>query len=100
MGGANFDTDGCDAKLVGARWFVNGFGAANLRAASSLSPRDDDGHGTQMASIAAGNAGVSVRVDEQRLGSYGGMAPQARLAVYKACWMAPDPATAARPPTS
>ena len=91
VGGADFDADGCDAKLVGARWFVNGFGAANVRAASSLS-RDDDGHGTQMASIAAGNAGVSVRVDEQRLGSYGGMAPQARLAVYKACWMAPDPA--------
>ena len=92
VGGANFDTHSCDAKLVGARWFVNGFGAGNLRAASSLSPRDDDGHGTQMASIAAGNAGVSVRVDEQRFGSYGGMAPQARLAVYKACWMAPDPA--------
>jgi minor extracellular serine protease Vpr len=91
VGGADWDTGGCDAKLVGARWFVDGFGADNVRAASSLSPRDDDGHGTQMASIAAGNAGVSVRVDDQRLGSYGGIAPQARLAVYKACWMAPDP---------
>ena len=48
---------------------------ATVRAVSSLSPRDDDGHGTQMASIAAGNAGVSVQVDDQRLGSYGGIAP-------------------------
>ena len=92
MGGPGFDEGSCDAKLVAARWFVDGFGTEHLRSASSLSPRDDDGHGSQMASIAAGNAGVSVRVDDQRLGSYGGRAPQARLAVYKACWMAPDPA--------
>jgi hypothetical protein len=45
-----------------------------------------------MASIAAGNAQVSVRVNDQRLGSYGGVAPQARVAAYKACWTAPDPA--------
>lgn len=82
----------CNRKLVGARWFVDGFGSDNLRTTSSLSPRDDEGHGTQMASIAAGNAGVSVRVGDQRLGGYGGLAPQARVAVYKACWTAPDPA--------
>ena len=45
-----------------------------------------------MASIAAGNAGVKVRVGDQELGSYSGRAPRARLAVYKACWGAPDPA--------
>ena len=61
-------------------------------APSALSPLDDSGHGTQMASIAAGNAGVSVQVPGQRLGPYGGVAPQARIAVYKACWTAPDPA--------
>lgn len=89
--GQDFDSGACNGKLVGARWFVDGFGADNLRSSSSLSPRDDDGHGTQMASIAAGDAGVSVRVGSQRLGNYGGVAPQARLAVYKACWTAPDP---------
>lgn len=89
---ADWPAGTCNRKLVGARWFVDGFGADRLRAASSLSPRDTDGHGTQMASIAAGNAGVSVRVGEQRLGTYGGVAPQARVAVYKACWNAPDPA--------
>ena len=81
----------CNRKLVGARWFVDGYGAGRLRSTATLSPLDDDGHGTQMASIAAGNADVSVRVRGQKLGSYGGAAPQARLAVYKACWTAPDP---------
>ncbi|HEY3014287.1 MAG TPA: S8 family serine peptidase [Nocardioides sp.] len=81
----------CGGKVVGARWFVDGFGVNRLRAASALSPRDDSGHGTLVASVAAGNDGVSVRVGGQRLGVYSGVAPQARVAVYKACWTAPDP---------
>jgi minor extracellular serine protease Vpr len=81
----------CNRKLVGARWFVDGFGVDRLRSSSSLSPVDDNGHGSQMASIAAGNPGVTARVHGQRVGTYAGVAPQARLAVYKACWSAPDP---------
>ena len=81
----------CNRKVVGARWFVDGFGVEHLRSASSLSPLDDDGHGTQVASIVGGNAGVPARVRGLRIGSYSGVAPQARLAVYKACWSAPDP---------
>ena len=50
------------------------------------------GHGTQVSSVAAGNAGVSVRVDGRDAGQFGGVAPQARIAAYKACWGAPDPA--------
>ena len=90
--GGGWHADDCNRKLVGARWFVDGFGEDALRSASALSPLDDSGHGTQMASIAAGNSGVSVQVPGQRLGPYGGVAPQARIAVYKACWTAPDPA--------
>lgn len=90
--GDDWRADACNAKLVGARWFVDGFGADRVRASSSLSPRDDNGHGTLVASIAAGNAGVSVEVPRQRLGTYGGIAPRARIAAYKACWTAPDPA--------
>lgn len=81
----------CNGKVLGARWFVDGYGAAAVRSSASMSARDDDGHGTQVASIAAGNAGVDVRVRGQRLGRFSGVAPQARLAVYKACWTAPDP---------
>ncbi len=90
--GEQWQADDCDDKVVGARWFVDGFGADNLRSTAYLSARDTDGHGTQVASIAAGNARVPVRVGGQRLGRFGGMAPQARIAVYKACWGAPDPA--------
>ncbi|QCW51739.1 S8 family serine peptidase [Nocardioides dongxiaopingii] len=82
----------CNGKVVAARWYVDGFGTDRLRAASTLSPRDSDGHGTQMASVAAGNPGVPVEVGGERLGEFGGMAPDASLAVYKACWSAPDPA--------
>ncbi|MGA8258564.1 MAG: S8 family serine peptidase, partial [Nocardioides sp.] len=89
--GQGWDATDCTNKVVGARWFVSGFGEAAVRATSALSPRDTDGHGTQMASIAAGNAEVPVRVAGERLGRFGGMAPQAKLAIYKACWSAPDP---------
>ena len=89
--GEDWGAGSCTNKLVAAQWFANGFGEDNLRSASSLSPRDDSGHGTQMASIAAGNAGVSVHLPGQRMGTYAGVAPQARLAAYKACWSAPDP---------
>jgi hypothetical protein len=89
--GSGWSADVCDDKIVGAQWFVDGFGADRVRSGASLSPLDDDGHGTLMASIAAGNAGVSVKVPGQRAGVYAGAAPQARLAVYKACWTAPDP---------
>ncbi|WP_207620058.1 S8 family serine peptidase [Nocardioides sp. IC4_145] len=81
----------CTSKVVGAQWFVRGFGEDAVRSGASLSPRDDDGHGTRMASIAAGNSGVTVRVGAREAGRFGGVAPQARLAVYKACWTAPDP---------
>lgn len=88
--GEDWSRDTCNDKLVGASWFVSGFGEDRLASDELLSPRDVRGHGTQMASIAAGNAEVSVDARGLR-GSFGGVAPRARLAVYKACWSAPDP---------
>lgn len=82
----------CTGKVVGGDWFVDGFGEDRLRTGSSLSPADDDGHGTAMASVIAGNAGISVRLPHARPTRYAGYAPLARLAAYKACWTAPDPA--------
>ncbi|WP_248583223.1 S8 family serine peptidase [Nocardioides sp. InS609-2] len=89
--GQDWTTDICNRKLVGARWYVDGFGVDRVRSSESLSPRDVTGHGTQVASVAAGNAGVSVAADDWS-GTFGGVAPQARIAAYKACWSAPDPA--------
>ena len=81
----------CSEKVVSARFFVKGFGAENTAGAEYLSPRDGSGHGSHVASTAAGDHGVRVEVDGQRFGTTSGMAPAARLAVYKACWAAPDP---------
>ena len=89
--GEGWAADDCTRKIVGARWFVDGFGAERIRSSESLSARDVLGHGTQVSSVAAGNAGVSVRVDDRDAGHFGGVAPQARIAAYKACWGAPDP---------
>jgi minor extracellular serine protease Vpr len=86
----DWSADTCNAKLVAGRWFVDGFGADRVAADEPLSPRDVRGHGTQVASIAAGNSGVSVGVPGLP-GTYGGVAPRAGVAAYKACWSAPDP---------
>ncbi len=90
--GDGWTADDCTRKVVGARWFAAGFGTDRVRSSESLSARDVLGHGTQVSSVAAGNAGVSVRVDGRDAGQFGGVAPQARIAAYKACWGAPDPA--------
>ena len=90
--GEEWSPDSCNDKVVSARWFVNGFGEENVATAEYLSPRDGAGHGSHVASTAVGANGVRVTVDGQRFGSISGMAPAARLAVYKACWTAPDPA--------
>ena len=89
--GDQWDERDCTNKVVSARYFVKGFGTGNLAASEYLSPRDGTGHGTHTAAIAAGNYAVRARVDGQDFGPASGMAPSARIAVYKACWTAPDP---------
>jgi hypothetical protein len=86
-----WDDSDCNDKIIAARHFVAGFGAGHLRSGADTSPYDDDGHGTQLASLAAGNAGVNALDGDQNHGTFSGTAPQARVAVYKACWSAPDP---------
>lgn len=91
-GDTTWSASACGAKVVGAQYFVAGYGADNVRSGDSISPRDTNGHGTQMASIAAGSRGVPITVAGDRFGSNSGAAPRARVAAYKACWSAPDPA--------
>jgi hypothetical protein len=90
--GEQWDEADCNSKVVSARYFVEGFGQDDLAASEFLSPRDATGHGSHTAAIAAGNDDVRVRVDGQDFGTAAGMAPGARIAAYKACWTAPDPA--------
>lgn len=81
-----FPEEACSDKLIGARYFVNGFGAARIAEDESLSPLDAGGHGTHTASTAAGNHGVTATVDGIERGEISGMAPGAHVAAYKACW--------------
>ena len=54
-----WDRSDCNDKIIGARYFVAGFGSGHLRSGADTSAYDDGGHGTQLASLAAGNAGVN-----------------------------------------
>ncbi len=81
----------CNAKVVSARFFLAGFGANRLAASDFASPRDGSGHGSHTAAIAAGNAGVDVSISRQDFGHVAGVAPAAAVAIYKACWAAPNP---------
>lgn len=88
--GEQWPRETCTDKLVAADWFVSGFGEDRLGSQAILSARDVLGHGTEVASIAAGNSGVAVDAGTRR-GRYRGVAPDASVAAYKACWGAPDP---------
>lgn len=80
----------CNNKLIGAKYFLEGFGRTNLASYERVSPRDVDGHGTHTASTAAGNDGVEAVIDGRSFGTISGMAPQARVAAYKVCWDGKD----------
>ncbi|KAK7387727.1 hypothetical protein VNO78_22517 [Psophocarpus tetragonolobus] len=86
--GPLFPPCSCNGKIVAARYFSAGAQAAVTLDASKdfLSPFDADGHGSHVASTAAGNAGVPVVVDGILYGKATGMAPRARISVYKAIY--------------
>ena len=82
----------CNQKLIGAQFFDAGHGVDTIIPEEYVSPRDFDGHGSHTGSTAAGNNGVQVTGDlpAALLGKISGMAPRARISVYKACWELPD----------
>jgi photosystem II stability/assembly factor-like uncharacterized protein len=82
------DGDVFNNKVIGARYFVAGFGSPDPD--EFLSPRDVGGHGSNTSSIAGGNYGVAITVGGAELGKISGMAPRARISTYKVCWQTPD----------
>ena len=87
--GERFDASNCNNKLIGARWFIDGAeNSGPIDENEIRSPRDADGHGTHTATTAAGNS-TSASIFGTLIGDVEGMAPRARIAVYKACWLRP-----------
>lgn len=78
----------CNGKIVGAQHFAEAAIAAGQfnPAIDYASPLDGDGHGSHTAAIAAGNNGIAVRMHGFEFGKASGMAPRARIAVYKALY--------------
>jgi subtilisin family serine protease len=91
--GDGFAATDCNNKLIGARFYVDGFGAGNVVPTEFLSPRDSDGHGTHTATTAAGNENVQAVLAGKPVATISGIAPRARVAVYKVCWQAPGAPT-------
>ena len=58
-----------------------------------ISPVDVASHGTHTGSTAVGNANVETFVDGRSFGLTSGIAPAAKLSVYKVCWEDTDPNT-------
>jgi subtilisin family serine protease len=87
--GQNFPATSCNNKLIGARYYIEGFLARHeLASGEYLSAKDVDGHGTHIATTVAGNV-VTASLFGTRIGEISGIAPRARIAVYKACWLEP-----------
>ena len=87
--GEGFPASTCNNKLIGARYFSEGFLERHeLDDGEHLSALDVDGHGTHIATIVGGNP-VTASLFGTRVGEISGIAPRVRLAVYKACWLEP-----------
>ncbi len=79
----------CNNKLIGARYYKDTFESVyeiQTALGEFISPRDADGHGSHTASTAGGNENVSAVLQGQQAGSVSGIAPRARVAMYKVCW--------------
>ncbi|KAK9292070.1 hypothetical protein L1049_020025 [Liquidambar formosana] len=88
--GRAFAKHHCSRKIVGARIFYHGYEAASGKINEKdeyKSPRDQDGHGTHTAATVAGSPVRGANLLGYAYGTARGMAPGARLAAYKVCWV-------------
>ena len=89
VAGEQFEATACGNKLIGARYFIAGAEVSGPIDENEIrSARDVDGHGTHTATTAAGNR-VKASIFNAFIGRIEGMAPRARVAAYKACWLRP-----------
>lgn len=95
--GAAFDGSLCNSKVIGARYFADSFlqyvAPGNRAPQELISPVDVGSHGTHTATTAAGNANVDQVIDGAGFGRSSGVAPAAKVSVYKVCWEDTSPDT-------
>ncbi|XP_068647705.1 subtilisin-like serine-protease S [Aristolochia californica] len=95
--GEAFNSSSCNKKLIGARYYVNGYEAeqqSNGKGVKSnydnvvkfRSSRDSSGHGSHTASTASGRYVDDMNFNGLAGGGARGGAPFSRIAVYKTCW--------------
>lgn len=85
--GETFNSSICNAKLIGARYYNKGLTSRNPNINISMnSARDTRGHGTYTSSIVAGNYVNGAKYFSYGYGVAKGVAPRARLAIYKVSW--------------
>jgi hypothetical protein len=91
----SWDANLCNRKLVGARFYIETFEVFDNELAPNdyRSPRDSDGHGTHTSTTAAGNHNITPTGAAAGFGNISGMAPRARIAMYKVCWDDGNPNT-------
>ena len=92
--GEEFNAADCNQKLIGAQYFNASWGGdAGIDAQRPWefnSPRDYNGHGSHTSSTAGGNNGVPTTGPAAVFETISGMAPRARVAMYKALWSLED----------
>ncbi|MFK0073690.1 S8 family serine peptidase [Arthrobacter woluwensis] len=95
--GDGFEGTECNSKVLSARYFADDFlntVPPEHRAPEELiSPVDVGSHGTHTASTAAGNSDVRANLGDRDMGITSGVAPAAKLSIYKVCWEDDDPDT-------
>lgn len=94
--GEAFNTSHCNNKLIGAQYFDATFKTQTQLTthwSEFRSPRDSiggafgrGGHGSHTSSTAGGNSGVDTILGGVAVGQASGIAPRARVAMYKVCW--------------
>lgn len=84
--GPDFPASQCNNKIIGARFFYKGYEAQYGPLNGIKSARDENGHGTHCASIAAGSAVDNVGYKGYAVGEARGVALKARIAAYKIFW--------------